>query len=158
MFVDCKFTGCNLSNVKVAGSAFQNVEFDNVRRMSRASRSPLRRAFYARDSVTVARALLGKVLVHGETSGTIVETEAYLGREGWVRVDATPALSRNSRMGTLRQLVDAAELFWGRWVVEYNASQQILLAQRLGQKLGFSGRSFVGGRRSSGLTRRQALV
>lgn len=27
----------------------QNVEFDNVRRMSRASRSPLRRAFYARE-------------------------------------------------------------------------------------------------------------
>lgn len=84
--------------------------------------------------------------------------EAYLGREGWVRVDATPALSRNSRMGTLRQLVDSAELFWGRWVVEYNASQQILLAQRLGQRLGFSGRSFVGGHRGTGLTRRQALV
>ena len=84
--------------------------------------------------------------------------EAYLGREGWVRVDATPALSRNARMSKLRQLVDAAELFWGRWVVEYNASQQILLAQRLGQKLGFSGRSFVGGHRGTGLTRRQALV
>jgi hypothetical protein len=61
-------------------------------------------------------------------------------------------------MGTLRQLVDSAELFWGRWVVEYNASQQILLAQRLGQRLGFSGRSFVGGHRGTGLTRRQALV
>ena len=84
--------------------------------------------------------------------------EAYLGREGWVRVDATPSLSRTSRMGTLRQLVDAAELFWGRWVVEYNASQQILLAQRLGQKLGFSGRSFGSGRRVTGLTRRQAIV
>ena len=84
--------------------------------------------------------------------------EAYVGREGWVRVDATPALSRTSRMGKLRQLVDAAELFWGRWVVEYNASQQILLAQRLGQKLGFSGRSFGSGRHASGLTRRQALV
>ena len=84
--------------------------------------------------------------------------EAYLGREGWVRVDATPALSRNVRMGKLRQLIDTAELFWGRWVVEYNASQQIMLAQRLGQRLGFSGRSFAGGHRGTGLSRRQALV
>jgi Domain of unknown function (DUF4129) len=61
-------------------------------------------------------------------------------------------------MGKLRQLVDAAELFWGRWVVEYNASQQLLLAQRLGQKLGFSGRSFGSDRHLTGLTRRQALV
>ena len=84
--------------------------------------------------------------------------EAYLGREGWVRVDATPAFVRNARMGTLRQLVDAAELFWGRWVIEYSASQQILLAQRLGQKLGFSTRSFAAGRRGTSLTKRQALV
>jgi DNA-3-methyladenine glycosylase len=31
--------------------------------------------------VVVARELLGKVLVHGETAGIIVETEAYLGVE-----------------------------------------------------------------------------
>src|SRR5580658_9682377 len=37
----------------------------------------LKRSFYARDSVAVARDLLGKVLVHGETAGIIVETEAY---------------------------------------------------------------------------------
>jgi DNA-3-methyladenine glycosylase len=36
-------------------------------------------SFYARDAVTVARALLGKVLVNGETAGRIVEVEAYLG-------------------------------------------------------------------------------
>ncbi len=84
--------------------------------------------------------------------------EAYLGREGWARVDATPSVLRNSRMGRLRQLVDAAELFWGRWVMEYNASQQILLAQRLGRKLGFSGHAFVAGRHITGLTRRQALA
>lgn len=39
----------------------------------------LPRSFYARDTVKVARELLGKVVRHGETSGRIVEVEAYLG-------------------------------------------------------------------------------
>src|SRR5580698_6787062 len=39
----------------------------------------LPRSFYQRDAVTVARDLLGKVLVHGETAGIITETEAYPG-------------------------------------------------------------------------------
>jgi DNA-3-methyladenine glycosylase len=39
------------------------------------------RAFYERPAVEVARSLLGKVLMNGETAGKIVEVEAYLGRE-----------------------------------------------------------------------------
>lgn len=39
----------------------------------------LKRDFYARDTVAVARDLLGTVVVHGATAGMIVETEAYPG-------------------------------------------------------------------------------
>jgi len=39
----------------------------------------LTRDFYLRDSVSVAEDLIGKILVKGETSGIIVEAEAYRG-------------------------------------------------------------------------------
>jgi DNA-3-methyladenine glycosylase len=39
----------------------------------------LKRKFYERPAIEVARDLLGKVVVHGPVAGAIVETEAYLG-------------------------------------------------------------------------------
>jgi DNA-3-methyladenine glycosylase len=49
-----------------------------LRRLLRES-VPVRLPFFQRPAVDVARGLLGRVLLHGETAGMIVETEAYLG-------------------------------------------------------------------------------
>ncbi len=50
-----------------------------VRLRSATSIVPIR--FYADPATQVARALLGCVILHGETAGMIVETEAYLGAD-----------------------------------------------------------------------------
>jgi DNA-3-methyladenine glycosylase len=48
-------------------------------------RRTLQRAFYARPTLRVAQALIGKVLVHrtpvGTTAGAIIEVEAYIGED-----------------------------------------------------------------------------
>jgi len=61
--------------------------------------------------------------------------EAHLGSSGWVRVDATPAAARPAHMSRLREVLDAVEMFWNRWVIEYSASQQLLLARQLSREL-----------------------
>jgi DNA-3-methyladenine glycosylase len=43
------------------------------------NRIPLSRSFYERETVTVAKELLGKILVKGTATVRIVETEAYVG-------------------------------------------------------------------------------
>ena len=43
------------------------------------TRGVLGREFYERPVIEVAKDCLGKILVHGETAGRIVEVEAYLG-------------------------------------------------------------------------------
>ena len=54
----------------------------------------LPRSFYRRGAVEVARDLLGKVLVNGDTAGIIVETEAYPGGDDLASHSAAGVTSR----------------------------------------------------------------
>jgi DNA-3-methyladenine glycosylase len=56
------------------------------------------RAFYDRDTIVVARELLGKLLVHGDRVGRIVETEAYLGPHDLAAHSARGLTKRNAPM------------------------------------------------------------
>jgi len=58
----------------------------------------LKRSFYNRPTIDVARDLLGKVLVHGSTAGVIVETEAYLGGDD---LASHSARGRTERTGVI---------------------------------------------------------
>ncbi len=54
--------------------------------------------WFRRDVVTVARDLIGTVLVHGTRAGVIVETEAYLGPEDLASHTRFGVTARNSVM------------------------------------------------------------
>lgn len=56
---------------------------------------PLKRSFYARPTVEVSRALLGKIISYGKCSGRIVETEAYLGAGDLAAHSANGPTARN---------------------------------------------------------------
>jgi DNA-3-methyladenine glycosylase len=58
----------------------------------------LAREFYDRDTIVVARELLGKFLVHGDRVGRIVETEAYLGSHDLAAHSARGLTKRNAPM------------------------------------------------------------
>lgn len=57
----------------------------------------LPRTFYNRETVAVARDLLGKVLVHGPAAGIIVEVEAYLG-EGDLAAHSARGLTERTKV------------------------------------------------------------
>jgi DNA-3-methyladenine glycosylase len=58
----------------------------------------LPRSFYDRDTITVAKELLGKYLVHGKQVGRIVEVEAYLGPHDLAAHSARGLTERNKVM------------------------------------------------------------
>jgi DNA-3-methyladenine glycosylase len=70
------------------------------RSSSRSGARPLPRRFFERDPATVARALLGKLLVRRERgrvlAGRIVETEAYLGADDAAAHAASGRTARNA--------------------------------------------------------------
>lgn len=58
----------------------------------------LPRSFYDRDTVTVARELLGKYLVHGKRVGRIAEVEAYVGPHDRASHSSRGRTARNAPM------------------------------------------------------------
>ncbi|HEX4403342.1 MAG TPA: transglutaminaseTgpA domain-containing protein [Polyangia bacterium] len=59
--------------------------------------------------------------------------EAFTPDAGWVRVDATPPLPAVAHTGRLRQVLDALDFRWSRWIVGYDLGRQLDLLRRLGR-------------------------
>ncbi len=74
--------------------------------------------------------------------------EAFLPGNGWTAFDATPAaarLPRPSMFARITNLVEAADLFWQDWVLQYDLERQFRLASQLEQtRFGTKTRSVAG--------------
>ena len=78
------------------------MERDGFRAKKSLKRSVLRRDFYERGAIEVARDLLGQVLVHGPVAGIIVETEAYLGGDDLASHSAVGITDRTRHLRSRR--------------------------------------------------------
>ncbi|HEV2424083.1 MAG TPA: DUF3488 and transglutaminase-like domain-containing protein [Terriglobia bacterium] len=67
----------------------------------------------------------GDFIVRGRDAHSWVEV--YFPRYGWIPFDATPA-GPPPASGILEQYLDAAELFWSDWIVDYDFGHQAQLA------------------------------
>jgi transglutaminase-like putative cysteine protease len=74
--------------------------------------------------------------------------EAFIPGNGWTEYDATPATARlqtASIFARVTNLIEAADLFWQDWVVQYDLERQFKLANQLEQtRFGTRTRSAVG--------------
>jgi transglutaminase-like putative cysteine protease len=59
--------------------------------------------------------------------------EVYFPRYGWITFDPTPADPNPIRAGAWDDYVDALNLFWTEWVVNYDFTHQVRLARQMEQ-------------------------
>jgi len=64
--------------------------------------------------------------------------EAWIDGRGWVAYDPTPSAPPGDGQGLLQTAalyLDALEVFWQDWVMSYDLERQILIANRIGQRV-----------------------